>query len=168
VAARADVDAARVFVMGYSFGGYYASRVAAFEKRYRGGIAMSALHWDLHGWQRDIKRRQDADPKGTPQSAFHFRWIMGCIDDGEAALEKAKKFSLAGVAGKITGPFIIVHAADDTVVPVANAHKLYEAVASKDKHLKILTAGEGGHYHAQADNRQVGIDAIADWIEERL
>ncbi len=171
VAARSDVDAARVFVMGYSFGGYYAARVAAFEKRYRGGIAMSALHWDLHGWQRDIKRRQDADPKGTPQSAFHFRWIMGCIDDpdgAEAALEKAKKFSLADVAGKITCPFIIVHASEDTVVPVANAPKLFEAIASTDKHLKILTAEEGGHYHAQADNRQVGIDIIADWISDRL
>jgi dipeptidyl aminopeptidase/acylaminoacyl peptidase len=168
VAARPEVDADRVFVMGYSFGGYYASRVAAFEKRYRGGIAMSALHWDLHGWQRDIKRRQDADPKGTPQSAFHFRWIMGCNDDGEAALEKAKKFSLAEVAGKITCPFIIVHAAEDTVVPVANAHKLFEAIASKDKHLKILNAEDGGHYHAQADNRQVGIDYIADWIEDHL
>ena len=168
VAARADVDAARVFVMGYSFGGYYAARVAAFEKRYRGGISMSALHWDLHGWQRDIKRRQDADPKGTPQSAFHFRWIMGCVDDGEAALEKAKKFSLAGVAGKITCPFIIVHAAEDSVVPAANARRLYEAIASTDKHLKILNAEDGGPYHAQADNRQVGIDYIADWIEDRL
>jgi dipeptidyl aminopeptidase/acylaminoacyl peptidase len=125
----------------------------------------------LHGWQRDIKRRQDADPKGTPQSAFHFRWIMGCIDDAngaEAALEKAKKFSLAEVAGKITCPFIIVHAAEDTVVPVANAPKLYEAIASSDKHLKILTAEDGGHYHAQADNRQVGIDYIADWISDHL
>ena len=168
VTARADVDPSRVFVMGYSFGGYYASRVAAFEKRYRGGIAMSALHWDLHGWQRDIKRRQDADPKGTPQSAFHFRWIMGCIDDGEAALEKAKQFSLADVAAKITLPFIIVHAAEDSVVPVANAHKLYAAIASADKHLKILSAEDGGHYHAQADNRQVGIDYISDWIEDRL
>ncbi len=171
VAARNDVDAARVFVMGYSFGGYYASRVAAFEKRFRGGIAMSALHWDLHGWQLNIKKRQDADPKGTPQSAFHFRWIMGCIDDPDganAALEKAKMFSLAEAAGKITCPFIIVHAANDTVVPVANAHKLFDAVASKDKHLKILTEEDGGHYHAQADNRQVGIDYIADWIEDHL
>jgi pimeloyl-ACP methyl ester carboxylesterase len=168
VARRPDVDPACCFVMGYSFGGYYAARVAAFEKRYRGGIAMSALHWDLHGWQRDIKRRQDADPKGTPQSAFHFRWIMGCADDSEAALEKAKGFSLAGVAEKITCPFLIVHAADDSVVPVANALRLFEAIAASDKQLKILTAEDGGHYHAQADNRQVGIDAIADWIEERL
>ena len=168
VAARPEVDASRTFVMGYSFGGYYAARCAAYEKRYRGGIAMSALHWDLHGWQRDIKRRQDADPKGTPQSAFHFRWIMGCIDDAEAALEKAKGFTLAEAAGHITCPFFIVHAADDTVVPVTNAPKLFEAIAARDKQLKILTAEDGGHYHAQADNRQVGIDAIADWIEDHV
>ena len=170
VAARAEVDAQKVAVMGYSFGGYYASRIAAFEKRYGAAVAMSALHWDLHGWQRDIKRRQDADPKGTPQSAFHFRWIMGCIDDpngAETALEKAKKFSLAGVAEHITCPFLIVHAAEDTVVPVANAPKLFEAAGAQDKHLKILTAEDGGHYHAQADNRQVGIDYVADWLEAR-
>ena len=44
---RADVDPAAVVVMGYSFGGYYAARVAAFEKRYAAGVAFAALHWDL-------------------------------------------------------------------------------------------------------------------------
>jgi len=166
VAARPEVDAKKIAVMGYSFGGYYASRIAALEKRYCAGVAMSALHWDLHGWQLNIKKRQDADPKGTPQSAFHFRWIMGHIDDADAALEKAKKFSLEGVAENIICPFLIVHAADDTVVPVTNAPKLYEAVGSKNKHLKILSAEDGGNYHAQADNRQVGIDYVADWLED--
>lgn len=168
VSSRTEVDASKVAVMGYSFGGYYASRIAAFEKRYCAAVAMSALHWNLHEWQLNIKRRQDADPKGTPQSAFHFRWIMGHIDDADAALEKAKKFSLADVAKNITCPFLIVHAADDTVVPVANAPRLFEAAGSKDKHLKILTAEDGGNYHAQADNRQVGIDYIADWLEDRF
>ncbi len=164
VVARPDVAPKKVVVMGYSFGGYYAARIAAFEKRYAAGVAMSALHWDLAAWQAEIKRKQEADPKGTAQSTFHFRWIMGCIDDGDAAIEKAKGFSLAGVADKITCPFLIVHGQDDKVVPVANAHKLYEAVGSPRKHLKILTAEDGGSYHAQADNRQVGIDYIADWI----
>lgn len=164
VAARPDVDPVKVVVMGYSFGGYYAARIAAFEKRYATGVAMSALHWDLHAWQKEIKRKQEANPQATAQSTFHFQWIMGCIDDGNAAIEKAKGFSLAGVADKITCPFLIVHAQDDKVVPVANAHKLYEAVGSPRKHLKILTAEDGGSYHAQADNRQVSIDYIADWI----
>ena len=93
---------------------------------------------------------------------------MGHIDDADAALEKAKMFSLAEVAKSITCPFLIVHAADDTVVPVANAPKLFEAVGSRDKHLKILSTEDGGNYHAQADNRQVGIDYIADWLETRF
>jgi len=164
VAARPDVDREKVAVMGYSFGGYYAARIAAFDKRYCAGVAMSALHWDLAGWQQEIKRKQDADPSSTAQSAFHFRWIMGCLEDGQAAIEKAKKFSLAGVAENIACPFLVVHAGNDRVVPVANAPKLYEDIGSQRKQLKIFSAEEGGSYHAQVDNRQVGIDYISDWL----
>ena len=99
VASRPEVDASKVVVMGYSFGGYYAGRVAAFEKRYAAGVAFAALHWDLAAWQREIKRRHEIDPKNTAQSQFHFRWIMGHIDDGDAAIEKAERFSLAGPRG---------------------------------------------------------------------
>ena len=168
VASRPDVDPAKVVVMGYSFGGYYAARVAAFEQRYVAGVAFAALHWDLAAWQREIKRRHETDPKNTAQSAFHFRWVMGHPDDADAAIEKAKKFSLAEVAQQITMPFLIVHAEDDKVVPVASAHKLYDAISSKRKHLKIFTAEDGGVYHAQVDNRQVGVDHIADWIAANI
>ena len=168
VASRTDVDPAKVVVMGYSFGGYYAARVAAFEQRYAAGVAFAALHWDLAAWQREIKRRHETDPKNTAQSAFHFRWVMGHYDDADAAIEKAGKFTLADVAPRIAMPFLIVHAEDDKVVPVASAHKLFDAIGSPRKHLKIFTAADGGVYHAQADNRQVGVDYIADWIAENL
>jgi dienelactone hydrolase len=167
VAARPEVDAGKVIAMGYSFGGYYAGRIAAFEKRYAAGVAFAALHWDLADWQLQIKRRQDADPKSTAQSTFHFRWVMGC-DTGDAAIEKAKKFSLAGVADKITCPFLIVHGEEDKVVPVASAYKFYEALGSKRKQLKIFTAETGGSYHCQMDNRTIGVDYIADWIGDTL
>jgi len=167
VASRREVDSKNVVVMGYSFGGYYASRVAAFEKRYCAGVAMSALHWDLAAWQREIKRRHATDPKTTAQSSFHFRWIMGA-EDIDTAIERAERFSLAGIAERIACPFLIVHAQDDKVVPVGSAHKLYEAIGSPRKTLRIFTAEDGTTYHAQADNRQVGIETIADWIAENL
>jgi dipeptidyl aminopeptidase/acylaminoacyl peptidase len=168
VAERPEVDPTKVVVMGYSFGGYYSARVAAFEKRYAAGVSFAALHWDLAAWQREIKRRLETDPKNTAQSAFHFRWIMGHIDDADAAIRKAEAFSLADVAPKIEMPYLIVHAEEDRVVPVASAHKLFEAIRSKRKHLKILTTEDGSIYHAQADNRQVGVDYIADWIEDTV
>ncbi len=167
VVARPDVDRERVVVMGYSFGGYYAARIAAFEPRYAAGVAFAALHWDLAAWQRDIQRRHQTDPTTTAQSTFHFRWVMGC-PDMDAAIEKAQRFSLAGVAKQITKPFLIVHAEDDRVVPVESARKLYDAIGSTRKRLKIFTAADGSTYHAQADNRQVGVDYIADWIGKNV
>jgi alpha-beta hydrolase superfamily lysophospholipase len=166
VAGRPDVDAARVAVMGYSFGGYYAPRVAAFEKRYAACVALGALHWDLVEWQREIRRKQQAGAASTAQSAFHFSWIMGCLDDADAAIEKAKRFSLAGVAESIACPFLVVHGQDDRVCPVESARQLYAAVGSKRKHIKIFTAEEGAAEHCQVDNRQMGIDYIADWLTE--
>jgi len=164
VAGLPDVDPKRVAVMGYSFGGYYAPRVAALEKRYAACVALGALHWDLVEWQREIRRKQQAGAASTAQSAFHFRWIMGCIDDADAAIEKAKKFSLAGVAERMTCPFLVVHGQDDRVCPVESAHQLYAAVGSKRKTIKIFTADEGAAEHCQVDNRQMGIDYIADWL----
>ena len=167
VAGRPDVDPARVVVMGYSFGGYYAARIAALERRYAAGVAFAALHWDLAAWQQEITRRHDTDPTTTAQSTFHFPWVMGCPDMA-AAIEKARRFSLVDVAPGITCPFLIVHAEDDRVVPVESARTLYAAIGAARKHLRILTAADGGTYHAQADNRQVGVDYIADWISANI
>ncbi len=166
VAQRPEVDPSRVVVMGYSFGGYYAARVAAFEHRYRAGVAFAALHWDLAAWQREIKRRHEQEPANTAQSNFHFRWVMGCATADEA-IAKAEKFSLVEVAPKICMPFLIVHSDVDRTVPVASAHKLYDAIGSNKKHLKIFTADDGTCYHVQADNRQVAVDYIADWIGDQ-
>ena len=168
VAGRVEVDPRKVVVMGYSFGGYYAARIAAFETRYAAAVAFSALHWDLAGFQREVKRRQEIDPKSTAQSTFHFRWVMGCLDDAEAAIRKAEKFSLADVAPRVVMPFLVLHGADDKVVPAGNAAKLYEALGSKKKSLKIFTADEGGSAHALSDNRPLALDYIADWIGQNL
>lgn len=166
---RQEVEPAAMVVLGYSFGGYYAGRIAAFEKRYAAGVAFSALHWDLADFQREVQRRQAIDPKATAQSTFHFNWIMGCLGDAEAAIRKAEQFTLATVADRISKPFLIVHGQDDKLVPVAAAHRLYEAlVACPARELQVLTAADGGSFHCAVDNRQVGVDRIADWIEAIL
>src|SRR3984957_4922231 len=163
VARRREVDPKRVAIMGYSFGGYYASRIAAFEKRYAACIALSALHWDLAGWQQRILDKNKSDPKSVAQSNFQFQWVVNAATP-DAAIEIAKKFSLQDVAKHITCPFLVTHGGNDRVVPCENAQKLYDAVGSTRKTIKIFTAEEGGAEHAHVDNRQVGIDFAADWL----
>jgi len=167
VARRPDVDPRKVVIMGYSFGGYYAPRIAAFERRYAACVCLGALHWDLHAWQLKIKEQLKADPKKSAQSNFQFQWILG-LSDSDAALERAKLFSLAAVAEKIACPVLITHGANDRVVPVQAAHDLYAALKTSKKTLKIFTPEEGGAEHCQVDDRPLGISYIADWIAATL
>jgi len=164
---RKDVDAKRIAIMGYSFGGYYSARIAAFEKRYAACVCLSALHWDLAAWQTKIKEANKSAPKSVAQSNFQWRWVAGAADEDEAS-EIASKFSLKDVAKHITCPFLVTHGGNDRVVPVENAQKLYDAVGSKNKTVKIFTSEEGGAEHAHVDNRQVGIDFAADWLTDNL
>jgi pimeloyl-ACP methyl ester carboxylesterase len=163
VAGRADVDPAKVAIMGYSFGGYYAPRIAALERRYAACVCLGALHWDLHAWQMQIKEQLKSDPKKSAQSNFQFQWILG-LNDSDEALERAKRFSLAEIVGRITCPVLITHGANDRVVPVEAAHRLYAELPNPRKTLRIFKAEEGGAEHCQVDHRQLGIDFIADWI----
>src|SRR5215813_13929079 len=163
VASRPEVDGKRVAVMGYSFGGYHAPRVAAFEKRYAAAVAFGAMHWNIYDWVAGNKAKLAADPRTSPTSIFQFRWVVGAPDN-ETALEWAKKFTLEGVAQRIECAFLVLHGENDRIVPLAEAKKLYERVGSKRKHIKIFTVEDGGAEHCQVDHRQLGVDYIGDWL----
>jgi dipeptidyl aminopeptidase/acylaminoacyl peptidase len=167
VARRPEVDAKRVAVMGYSFGGYYAPRIVAFEKRYVACVAFGAMHWNMQEWVDTIRQAVKSDAKKSAQSHFQVPWVFGARDL-DHAVEMAKQFNLAPVAGRIECPFLVVHGENDRIVPLDSAQKLYEAAGSKNKTLKVFTAAEGGAEHCQVDNRQVGVDYIADWLAANM
>ncbi len=163
VAARPEVDANRIAVMGYSFGGYYAPRIVAFEKRYCACVAFGAMHWNMAEWVEGIRRAVMTDAKSSAQSHFQVPWAFGAKDLDEAVV-MARRFNLADVAGRIACPLLVVHGENDRIVPLDSAKKLFAAAGSKRKHLKIFTAAEGAAEHCQVDNRQLGVDYIADWL----
>jgi alpha-beta hydrolase superfamily lysophospholipase len=166
VAKRPDVDPKRVAIMAYSAGGYYAPRAAAFEPRYGACVAWGP-HFDYHAvWQKRWEAMKK-DHNSVASSHFQLPWVLG-VADMETAMEKLKKFTLAGVAERIKCPMLICWGTQDKLTPRSVADQLYAAVGSKDKTLKIFDEGEGGAEHCQVDNRQVGTDYIADWLEQRL
>ena len=59
---------------------------------------------------------------------------------------------------------LVLHGENDRIVPLSEAKKLYQAVGSKRKHIKIFTAEDGGAEHCQVDHRQLGVDYIGDWL----
>jgi dienelactone hydrolase len=167
VASRPEVDPKRVAVMGYSFGGYHAPRICAFDKRYGACVCFGAMHWNVYDFVSRHKTDNAADPRLSTASVFQFRWVVGAPDN-DTAIEWSKKYTLEGVADKVECPILILHGENDRIVPVADAKKLYERVGSKNKQLKIFTAEEGGAEHCQVDNRQLGVDYIGDWLLKNM
>jgi dienelactone hydrolase len=167
VAGRRDVDPNKVVIMGYSFGGYSVPRIAAFEQRYAGGVAFGAMYWDMHAW---LLRTQEQMKKGAvATSHFQIPWVFGVPGlEFSGAVERMKEFSLAGVAEKVSCPFLTLHGENDRIIPPGEAKLLHDALGAKNKTLKIFTAEEGGAEHCQVDDRQAGVNFIADWITENV
>ncbi len=166
LAARSDIDPARIAVMGFSMGGYYAPRAAAMDSRFAACVAWGG-HFDYHeSW---VRRRRIMESGGTKLSApgFQLPWVLG-MPDMDACMKKLEKYRLAGVAEKIQCPFFCIHGENDNIVQVEFAQRLHDAVGSANKTLKILTAHEGGSEHCQEDNRQVGATSVADWLMDNL
>jgi dienelactone hydrolase len=161
---REDVDASRVGIMAASLGGYYAPRCASMEPRFKACVAWGAV-WDYHEvWRRRMAAAYEAR---LPVPADHLMWNTA-TDSPDAALAAIEGFRLDGVVEKMQCPFLLVHGEDDQQVPVADAHRLFEAVGSEDKMLRIFGNEEGGSQHCHVDNQSVAVPYIFDWLAGRL
>ncbi|MEJ2863699.1 alpha/beta hydrolase family protein [Actinomycetospora flava] len=162
---RDDVDGDRVGVIGWSLGGYYAPRAAAFEKRFRVCVAWGA-NYDWGELQKRRLAREGDRP--VPHYWDHVQWVFG-KESLDEFMQFAPSMSLVGVTERITVPFLVTHGANDRQIPREYAVAQYEtAVNSPRRELKWFTAREGGVEHVSADNMPAATGTIADWIRETL
>jgi fermentation-respiration switch protein FrsA (DUF1100 family) len=84
------------------------------------------------------------------------------------ALKKIEGFRLDGVAQQVRCPVLLTHGTEDEQVPLADAHRLFDALGSKDKTLRIFDAEEGGAQHCQRDYLTRVGSVMADWLVEKL
>jgi dienelactone hydrolase len=160
---QSEVDADRIGMMGWSLGGYFAPRAAAFEKRFKLCVAWGANH----NWG-ELQRRRLAREGDRPVPHYweHVMWVWG-QENLDQFMAFAPAVSLVGVVKNITVPFLITHGVGDRQIPLEYAHQCYaEAVGSPRRELKIFTSREGGVEHCSADNMEPARSYIAGWIEK--
>lgn len=162
---RDDVDTERIGILGWSLGGYYAPRAAAYEKRFKVCVAWGANY----NWGELQKKRADREGENpVPHYWEHVQWVWG-KDTFEQFMEFAPAVSLVGVVENITVPFLVTHGSGDRQIPLEYAYAQYEAaINSPNRELHIFTPREGGVEHVGGDNMLPGASLISDWIAENL
>ncbi|MGY1602208.1 alpha/beta hydrolase family protein [Geodermatophilus sp. SYSU D00815] len=164
---RDDVDASRIGIVGWSLGGYYAPRAAAFEKR----LALCVAWGANHNWGAVQRRRREREgERPVPHYWEHVLWVWGQEGDEnhlDAFLDFADGVHLDGVVENITVPFLIAHGANDRQIPLEYAHRSYEqAVHSPKRELRVFTPEEGATEHIGLDHLPHVSTFIADWVAD--
>ena len=163
---RDDVDAARIGIVGWSLGGYYAPRAAAFEKRFAlaspGAPTTTGARCSAAGCEREGERP-------VPHYWEHVLWVWGfeATTHLDAFLDFADDVHLDGVVEQITVPFLIAHGDNDRQIPLEYAHRSYEqAVNSPKRELRVFTPEEGATEHIGLDHLPHVSTFIADWVAD--
>ena len=155
--ARPEVDCDRVALLGISMAGYYAPRVAAFEKRLKALVAWSGCYSILDDLYDFCAHLQPVCQR-----------LLGGVGHDQAR-QLLKNFTMAGIAHNITCPTLITHGDKDTLMSVEGARRLFDEIGAKDKTLKIYDEADGGgRIHCSHDYWAHNLPYMLDWLEERL
>lgn len=144
VLARSDVDAKRLRLYGYSFGGYLTPRTAAFDHCIK-ALAANALIRDVHeglvglvdSMLLPALRGQDVEP--IAQQAMQKDWVLAAMveqtmfwDTGsstvDAMLDFMRPFPLVGLEKQITYPTRCTSGTGERAMAVSQARQVFDAL----------------------------------------
>jgi 2,6-dihydroxypseudooxynicotine hydrolase len=147
---RKDLALDQVGAIGFSLGGYYAPRVAAFEPRCRAAVGISGPYCLSDYW--------DERPTMTKET---FRHHARAANEQEAK-EKAATLTLEGVAERIAQPLLVITGDCDRLVPWRETKRIADEAPNATWKLY-----EGGNH--VVNNMPYKYKALAaDWLRQKL
>jgi dipeptidyl aminopeptidase/acylaminoacyl peptidase len=158
------VDPDRVGLLAVSLGGYHVGRVMARNPGFAAAASWGGM-WDYHAvW---LKRQRLSVGSAVSADHAHICWMLG-VDTLDEALTRLEAYTLADEVARITAPILIVHGAGDKQIPLADAEREFEAIASADKRLIVLDEEDFGTQHAQIDNMAMAHLHLFGWLARTL
>ena len=148
---RADVDSTRVGLMGVSFGGQFAVRAAAFERRVKAAIENCGPY------------NQSWNFKNRPQISRDTMIHRLKAANEEDAFEKLQRFNLQGVAERVTCPLLVIQGRRDRLVPAEQGERI-AAEAGSQAELWLFEDGNHVCNNIPYKHRP----QQADWMREKL
>jgi pimeloyl-ACP methyl ester carboxylesterase len=181
--AQGGVDE-RIALAGFSFGGYVAARVAAFEPRLKAVIPDSPIVDVSELTARALKAASGVLPdrlfdamvrrrlRSSPILANFSRygaWTRGSTESSFARIARLdySAYTVRDRLGSITCPALALVGAGEGEIMVRQAREFHQGIGSKVKRLHVFSLEEdGSDDHCQLDNITRGMQVAFDWLDE--
>ncbi len=167
---RNDIDGKRVAVMGRSFGGYWAAKLAYVEaKRLRGAVNWGAgLHYTFQPeWLRPALTETASQYLMGPASLLDSRSYIFRAKTLDEVLEIAPRLSLVtqGWIDKPSAPLLFVNGKHDDQHPVGDIYLAMEH--GNPKEARIFA--DGGHMgRVPGQRNDEALRVATEWLRRRL
>jgi pimeloyl-ACP methyl ester carboxylesterase len=181
-----QIDARKIALLGWSYGGYLAPRAAAFEPRLAALIAWDGVYDNYASAQRmippalraDLDQTLSEDPSRLDKPLFemmahstglnwaftHGMWVFGVDSPGEV-IATGRDYHLRDVARLIQCPTLICEAADDAYYP-GQPEQLFAALTCPRKDLVSLTTDQGAGEHCHVGAHTLLHQTVFDWLDD--
>ena len=179
-----------VAIIGASLGGYLAPRAAAFEKRIRRVIAWSIFPDFFHVVLSDHPGNVSAIIEKILSSPFRgimngfykkmmkqdelVRWnlLHGMYAyDAKTPMqyiERIRKFTLHGIAERITQDVLVLGAREDHFINPRLFHEEYDLLSNaRSLTLRLFSEQDNAGDHCNVGNSKKVLDAMLSWLKER-
>jgi len=163
-----EIDAARIALMGLSFGGYLAPRAAAFDKR----IKICITDPGNISWGRPIieqlrqfgDRSLDELPEQLRNLVRDYAWKHGVPNTIKDVVKALEPYDNAAILEKVTCETLVL---DGTGEVFHGAKPFYEALQCP-KHYMLFDETSTAQSHCQIGGYATATEYLFDWLVERL
>jgi dipeptidyl aminopeptidase/acylaminoacyl peptidase len=155
---RAEIDAARIGLLGNSFGSFFATIAAAWEPRYR-AVAVSSICLEPGA--------ETIFEQASPTFKRRFMYMAG-IDEEDRFDRFRRTITWKGHAGRIRMPYLCVAGERDELCPLVWAERMMEELRGPKQ---LVVYRESRHTVGNVPSAVLGPPPpvlVADWMQDRL
>ncbi len=155
-----SIDLARVAIVGGSYGGYAALAGVTLQS----GIYRCAV--SLAGPSNLRAMLTAAKPQGRSTNALRF-WqrFMGAASPTDPLLDTISPLKAAANA---TVPILLIHGADDTIVPFEQSKAMAAALTKAGRPTTVVTLPGEDHWLSRGETRTAMLKATVDFLAAHL